>query len=517
MMHDDRCSNKTAVSPAREVADPLPAAPLPNTQQPAAGVAVSSLAFAVLLPALGSSISNVALPVLADSFAGSSLPVQWVVVSYLLALVSCIVGAGVLGDSFGHKRLLVAGLSLFSIASMLCVLSTGWWWLLLGRLLQGVGASAILAQSLVLLRSAAAVNQLGAAMGLFSSAAAIGTALGPVLAGLLLTFFDWRSIFCLLFGLGGLGVLLCANYVAADVATDVSEQPQPQPFDGLGAMLLALTSLWYALGCSGVVLADMLPASASQLVHAVLPAMVVDTVCWWLALLSFSVFVLRQRTSRYPLINLAFFQEKRRNLSLLAGFLVDAVAMATLVLGPFYLSDALGLPAWQVGLLLSVGPLAAACSGYPAGKLADRFGPARMMRTGLLLMVMGVCCFAWFPLLFGVYGYVAALLLMTPGRQLFLTSNQAVVMQHASGFGPAMVAGLLQLSKNLGLLTGASVLPAIFSLQLAPLSLAAASPIQLEAAFNRTFLLAALALMLIWLVMLLLNRQAQQLDTLPGD
>jgi MFS family permease len=143
--------------------------------------------------------------------------------------------------------------------------------------------------------------------------------------------------------------------------------------------------------------------------------------------------------------------------------LVSTVLMATLVIGPFHLSRALGLPAALVGLAMSVGPLISAVSGVPAGRAVDRFGAARMVLVGLVVSAAGCLLLALLPASLGVAGYVAPLALVTAGYALFQAANNTAVMARAAAGGRGLVSGLLNLSRQLGLIAGASVMGALFA------------------------------------------------------
>ncbi|MNG03398.1 multidrug resistance protein MdtH [compost metagenome] len=138
--------------------------------------------------------------------------------------------------------------------------------------------------------------------------------------------------------------------------------------------------------------------------------------------------------------------------------------MATLVVGPFYLAHGLGLKAVVVGIVLAVGPCVAALTGVPAGRIADRFGAQRMTVAGLLAMAVGCLVLSVLPLTVGIGGYVAPMVVITLGYAVFQTANNTTVMSDVQPDQRGVVSGMLNLSRNLGLITGASVLGAVFAL-----------------------------------------------------
>src|SRR3569833_2327614 len=166
-----------------------------------------SLALAMLLPSLGTSIANVALPSLEAAFAVPFSEVQWVVLSYLLAVTTLIVGVGRLGDMIGRRRLLLAGIGIFVISSAVAALAPSLWVLVAARAVQGLGAAIMMALSVASVGDAVPKERAGSAMGLLGTVSAIGTALGPSLGGALLSITGWPAVFAVLAGLGAVSLL----------------------------------------------------------------------------------------------------------------------------------------------------------------------------------------------------------------------------------------------------------------------------------------------------------------------
>src|SRR5690606_24352698 len=140
----------------------------------------------MLLASLGTSIANVALPAFADAFDASFQHIQWVVLAYLLAITTLIVGAGRLGDLTGRRRLLLAGIALFTLASVLCGLAPTLWLLIAARAGQGAGAAIMMALTMAFVAETVPKEWTGTAMGLLGTMSAVGTALGPSLGGILI-------------------------------------------------------------------------------------------------------------------------------------------------------------------------------------------------------------------------------------------------------------------------------------------------------------------------------------------
>jgi EmrB/QacA subfamily drug resistance transporter len=413
------------------------------TNAPVAGI-MASLGLCMLLPSLGTSIANVALPTLASALSVSFQQVQWVVLAYLLATTTFIVSAGRLGDLIGRRRLLLAGIVVFTVGSGIAGAATGLAMLVAARVLQGLGAAAMLALTLAFVGATIPKARAGRSIGLLGTLSAIGTALGPSLGGLLIDSLGWQAIFLINVPLGLLALALAWHYLPADpAAADI----RITRFDLKGTLLLAVSLAAYALAMT-LGHGDFGSRNAALLV---------------VASTSLMLFIRTEQRTDAPLVDLVQLREPGLRSGLLVSALVATVMMATLIVGPFYLSGALGLATAQVGLVMSVGPAIAALTGVPAGRVVDRFGPQRMTVIGLAGMALAALALAMMPAVLGITGYVLPSMLLTGSYALLQTANNTAVMRDVSAERRGVIGGLLNLSRNLGLITGASVLGAVFS------------------------------------------------------
>lgn len=234
----------------------------------------------------------------------------------------------------------------------------------------------------------------------------------------------------------------------------------------MGTVLLALTLGAYALAMTLGPVALLLVALAGAV-----------------------LFVRAEARAASPLIRLAMFRDRVLGASLVMSALVSTVLMATLVVGPFYLSGALGLDAAMVGLVLSAGPLVAALTGVPAGRVVDRFGARRMTVLGLAGIASGSAVLAASS---GLLGYILPIVVITAGYALFQTANNTAVMAGLPPDRRGVTSGLLNLSRNLGLITGTSVMGAVFAFASGTVDVAAAPPAAVATGMRVTFVLAVL-------------------------
>ena len=358
-----------------------------STVTPAARGALAALSLATLLPALGASIANIGMPAIAASLQAPFKQVQWVVLAYLLAVTVLSVWAGRLGDRLGRRRLLLAGITLFALASLFCALAPNLPLLVAARIAQGAGAAVMLALAMAMAAGAVSQQRAGSAMGLLGSMSALGTTLGPALGGLLLARYGWPSLFLVNLPLAALALLLAWRYL-----------PEGRQAPGV------------------------------------------------------------------PLPPLSLRTEPALAAGLLASMLVSTVMMTTLVVGPFYLARGLQLDSAVSGLVLALGPLAAALCGVPAGRLVDRHGAQRMLKAGLLCAALACVALALLPASLGVAAYALPLVALTAGYALFQAANNTAMMTGVAPGRRGGVAGWMSLSRNLGLVAGASLMAGVFAL-----------------------------------------------------
>ena len=434
--------------------------------------ALLSLSVSMLMPSLDTSIANVGLPTLAAAFGASFAEVQWIVLAYLLAITTLLVTAGRLGDMLGRRRMLLVGIALFTVTSLFCGLAPTIWLLIAARAAQGVGAAIMIAMTLALVGETVPKGRIGRAMGLLGTMSAIGTTLGPTLGGVLVGVFGWRMIFLVNVPIGVVGFLLAMRTLPEDRP---AASMRRVGLDLTGTLLLASTLSAYSL--------------AMTIGHGRFGS---DNIALLLiTALAIIAFALAEGRAEWPLIQLGLFRDTTLSAGLSMSVLVSTVMMSTLVVGPFYLAGALGLDPNRVGLVMSAGPLMATLSGIPAGRLVDRLGARRATMAALVGMSGGLVALAVVPGRLGVTGYVVAIAIVAAHYALFQAANNTSVMTRVGSAQRGVVSGLLGLSRNLGLITGASAMGAVFAGASATTDRMTTHPASVSAGMRTTFLVAA--------------------------
>jgi MFS family permease len=305
-------------------------------------------------------------------------------------------------------------------------------------------------------------------MGLLGTTSSIGTALGPSLGGVLAATLGWRAIFLVHLALGAVALALVRRLPPDRGA-------RPASLDPAGTLLLALSLAAYALavtlgrGRFGAGNVALLGAAGAGLI----------------------LFVRAERAAPAPLLRLELLGDRALSASLAASAIVSCVVMTSMVVGPFYISIALGLDAGLVGLTMSVGSVVAALTGFPAGRVVDRFGTRRATLVGLAGIAASALALSLRPEGLGVPGYVAPMAALTASYALFQAANNTGVLQHVEPAERGVVSGTLSLSRNLGLVTGTCVMGAVFALGAGVNDITTAPPDAVARGMRTSYALAA--------------------------
>ncbi|MBK0004557.1 MFS transporter [Erwinia sp. S38] len=399
---------------------------------PYSSAALCALALTTMLSSMSSSIANIGLPALAAFFHASFSQVQWVVLTYLLAVTGSVLAMGWLSDRFGRQRLLAAGVLLFTLASLACGLAGHLGWLIAARLIQGLGGAIMLVNSLALVVQVVPADRSGRAMGVMGSLSALGTAMGPAFGGVLVAAFGWRALFLINLLPGLLLWLLIRHSLLSPKgsASDKAGETAAVTTAKAGSPASVMPADTAAIDRSGATAdAGVMPPSPSTAGSKLNP-------------------LLRQR-------------------ALIAGLLlslvVAAVMMTTMVVGPFYLAAGLHLSPRQSGMLMALGPLVAVATGLPAGQLVDRIGSPRATACSLLAVAAGCGLLTELPQAMGRSGYAIGLMLLTAGYALFQAANNTALLKGADPARRGRVSGMLNLSRNLGFIAGAGLMATVYA------------------------------------------------------
>jgi EmrB/QacA subfamily drug resistance transporter len=326
-------------------------------------ILASSLAF------IDGSVVNVGLPAIGRSFQADAVGLQWVVNAYLLPLSALLLLGGAAGDRFGRRRLLIAGVLLFGLASLACAAAPTLLWLLIARFVQGASAAVLMPNSLAILGQSFSGEAKGRAIGIWAATGAAAGAIGPVLGGWLIDTGSWRLAFLINIPLSVAAMALAYRYVDKDV-DDMAGR-----LDWSGGALVTA-----GLGLATWALTEGSGRGWSPSVFVVLGAGFI-----FLLLLLFA----ERRLGDKAMMPLSLFGSRSFVGLTLLTFLLYGALGGLFVLVPYVLIEADGYTATQAGAALLPLPLVIAMASPAAGALAARVGPRWPLIVGPTIVAAG--------------------------------------------------------------------------------------------------------------------------------
>ena len=316
---------------------------------------------------LEATVVNVALPALGAELDASMSGLQWTVNAFTLTLSAFILLGGSLGDRFGRRRVYVAGVVWFGIASLLCGAAPDLGWLIAARACQGIGGALIVPGSLALIQGVFHPDDRPRAVGWWAGVSGVAGAAGPILGGGLVDAAGWRWVFLINVPLAVALVVLLLVHVP-----ERRDDERPGRFDIAGALLAAV-----ALG--GMTYALTQASGGGRAVAAGLAGLVV-----------FAAFLVIERRSSAPMLPLGLFTSRQFSMANLVSFLAYGALAGMFFLVPLQLQVTAGYSAWAAGLaLLPLTALTLVLSPY-GGELTGRLGPRLPLAVGSLLCAVAL-------------------------------------------------------------------------------------------------------------------------------
>jgi EmrB/QacA subfamily drug resistance transporter len=318
---------------------------------------------------------NLALPRMAAELHSTAVDLQWVISVYMLALGAFMVPAGRIGDIFGRRRALLAGVALFGVASVLCAVAPSASLIIASRALQGLGAALIFPVSVSVLTNAFPAGRASHAIGLAYGIAGLGNAAGPLIGGLLTDTVGWRWIFWL-----NVPLTLVSLAIGARSITESSDDTVPRRIDVTG---LALVTFGIGLFTLAFDRAPSWGWSSPSTVLAFVGALVM-----------LALFVAVENRVRWPLVDLSLVRNARFTVLVIAGTIANIAYAAAIFLSTVYLQQVRGLDPLMAGLAF-LGPSAgAALGGALSGRLATSRPPVLVMGLTSVLAAVSLAALA---------------------------------------------------------------------------------------------------------------------------
>ncbi|KOV11519.1 DSBA oxidoreductase [Streptomyces sp. XY431] len=404
-------------------------------------LALAVLCAGMLMIVLDGSIVTVALPAIQQDLDFTPAGLTWTVNAYLIAFAGLLLLAGRLGDLVGRRKVFVAGLVLFTAASLLCALATGPELLIAARFLQGVGGALASSVSLgMLVTLFPEPGERGRAIGAFSFVGAAGASIGQVLGGVLTEALDWHWIFLINLPLGLTAALLALRVLAPDRGPGLRAGA-----DALGAVLITAALM---LGIYTVVgTAEHGWTSARTLGLGAL------------ALVLLAGFLVRQALAATPLLPLRMFRSRAVSTANAVQVLVIAGMFGFQVLVALYLQNVRGYGAAATGLAMLPAAVAiGAVSLLLSARLSARFGERAVLLAGLGLLVAALGLLTRLPADAGYLVDLLPTMLLVGGGGLVLSGLAALGMSGAGEEDAGTASGLFNTTQQVGAALGVAVL-----------------------------------------------------------
>lgn len=372
----------------------------------------------------------VTLPMMQHEFGMSSIAMQWVMNGMFLPLAVLVLFGGKLSDHIGHRKTFTIGMLIFLLASLICTLAPSTAIIITGRILQGIGASLLLATYAVLISMVFAENERGIALGTCASFASIFLATGPFIAGFFAHYLSWRWIFGINIPLG----FLSMYFVYRCIGKDVIEQNRGRfDFSGLILFVIGFTALIYAL----------MQAASFGWSSPITIALIIT------AVILLPIFAWTQLRNKDPLSDLRLF----KNRTFLAGNVIlfsTQVVVMSLTYWAIWLQESLGFSALKAGIGLLPAGIPILITARIGGIWLDKKGPKMPITVGSLIVLAGML---WLAMTAQYQNYWLALLGFLAygiGAPLIISPAIAIVLGSVEPMHRGMAAGMQNTMRQLG-------------------------------------------------------------------
>ena len=390
--------------------------------------------------ALSTSLVAVSAPVIARDLSVTPQDVSWVLTAYLLAISSLLALVGKAADVLGQKRVYLTGFVFFVAGSMMCAAALDLRALVGARILQGVGASMLMAVGPAIVTRSVPPARRARALGVQLAATYIGLTLGPSLGGMLAAKLAWQAVFVVVAGAGAVGLVLAIVMLPAD--DERRDRPSARSLDLPGAALFAasLSALLIALkrtqddGWTGR------------------PVLLIGA----FAVLALLVFVRHTALHASPLLPLGLFKKPPFAFGVLGATLLYTVTFMLAYLLPFELQHGAGLSPAQAGAFMTAQPATMAVVAPLSGVIADRWGPRIPSTAGMLAIAAGMAAVASSAATPGL-PLVISLALIGVGAGLYVAPNSALIMGAAPRDRQSTAGAMVATARNVGMTLGIAI------------------------------------------------------------
>lgn len=386
------------------------------------------------LATLDSSIVNIALPVMAENLGVTLSSIEWVVASYVMIICSTLLFFGRLGDIIGKSKVFRFGTFLFMVGTLLCGICSKFIPLVICRFIEGLGASAYMANNQGIITQLYPKKGRGKALGILATSVALGTMTGSPLGGLIVSNLSWNYIFYVNVPIGIVVFTMGLKYLPK------AEKLPKQHIDKAGSLFSFLGTI--------LLFGTLIQAQK----HGFSNPYILGTI--FLSILIFALFIKIEKKKEQPILNLSLFKNRLFSVSLICALISYVCIAAYTLLLPFYFQYTLKISPSGSGLLIMIAPVIIAILSAFCGSLADKVGAQILTVIGLTIMALSFFLMSFLNIHTPIWVCAIFLVMMAVGQSFFQPANNSLIMSACPKDKLGIGGSVNSLVRNLGQYAG---------------------------------------------------------------
>ena len=416
--------------------------PAPQISPSGRNALLAVILLGTLLGPLDSAV-NIAFPDITSSFAIELQAIRWVIVAYVATYASLMLVFGRIGDLYGHNRVFIGGLAVCIAGFAICSLARDFNWLLLARIMQGIGTAMVLSCGPALATGLFEEHLRPRILGLYAMIFGLGGAVGPSIGGLLVDLWGWPAVFWFRIPLA-----------VAALALFVVLQP-PASQRAVGRFDLAVSSL--LAGTTALLLLTVTQWDRAATQPVLILGLFLSTVA------AAAAFVRLSRRSPVPIIELGWFGDFRFAWINVANVIVNLAGFATMLFVPYFLVQVSALPVWQSGLIMAAGPVMMMAASSLGGRAIAAAGAGRLALAGAILVACGLYWIGNWEAATHRVTMVLALAVHGAGLGLFQVTSLDIVAASLPRSNRGVAGSLALVMRTIGVVLAACLLTLMFA------------------------------------------------------
>lgn len=405
--------------------------------------AIVAVALGVSVSVMDSSIANIALPMMAREFGVSNADSIWIVNAYQLAIAMLILTFSTLGDTWGYRKVYTLGLTMFTSASLLCAFSGSFPVLVVGRVLQGIGSSAVTSINTTVIRIIYPRRMLGRGLSLNATVVAVSSVLGPSLASVILSVTTWPWLFAINIPVGLAALGMSYRFLPPNPLKVVERHFDWK--DGVRAGLIF-----------GILIFAIEGRSHGFSTLTGLSLLAVAVLWGWM-------FVRDQIRKEFPILPFELLRQPVFSVSMLTAICSYIAQMSAMVALPFFFHEKIGLEVVRIGWVMMAWPVAIMFMAPVAGRMMERYHAAKMGGFGLAFMGLGLLSLSLMERGTPLFLMILGLMTCGFGFSLFQSPNNSILIASAPAEKSGSASGMLATARTFGQTVGSALVAFMFT------------------------------------------------------